>query len=106
MNEYLKSLGFLADCGVMIQMISYGKYDVYGFYKCNKLTVDLTNKTISSRYGKFDEIVDFMPLEEQLLYINIEWWEQSKERWSGWDKMSPAWKEVEKLIEERKHENV
>lgn len=101
MNEYLKSLGFLADCGVMIQMISYDKFDVYGFYKSNKVTVDLTKKTISSRYNEDDEIVDYMPLEKQLFLINKNWWERSKERWDGWSEMSPAWTDVGKLIEER-----
>jgi hypothetical protein len=101
MEKHLRSLGFLAECGVMIQMISYDKYDVYGFYKSSKVTVDLTNKTISARYDEVDEIVDYYPLEKQLLDLNKDWWERSKDRSSLWSELSPSWTNVEKLIEER-----
>lgn len=99
MDQHLRSLGFLADCGVMIQMISYDKYDVYGFYKSSKVTVDLTNKTISGRYNEVDEIYESLPLEKQLLIINKYWWERSKDRWDGWSEFSNTWSNVEKLLE-------
>ena len=99
MEKHLKSLGFLAECGVMIQMISYDKFDVYGFYKSSKVTVDLTNKKIYGRYDEVDEIYESLSLEKQLLIINKYWWERSKDRWDGWSEMSPTWSNVEKLLE-------
>ena len=106
MEEHLRSLGFLADCGVMIQMISYDKYDVYGFYKSSKVTVDLTNKTITARYDEVDEIVDYMLLEKQLLLLNKNWWERSRDRSSLWSEWSATWRNVEKQIEDRSNEPV
>ncbi len=100
MEKHLRSLGFLADCGVMIQMISYDKYDVYGFYKSSKVIVDLTNKTISARYDEVDEIVDYYPLEKQLLLINKHWWFMSRDKWDGWSEFSPSWQTVEDRLNE------
>ena len=93
--DYIDSLGFLADCGVHVQMVSRNAFDVYGFYKSNKVTVNLMNRAIYARYDEETTFDYSMSLEEQLLIINKEWWERSRFRWDGWREMSPSWKLVE-----------
>lgn len=99
--KYMKSLGFLADHGVVIVMISYDRYEVKGFYKSDYVLVNLTNKTIAARYDKVYKFEDWWPLEEHLLSINKEWWGYSKERWDGWSDMDEDWQKVNTALEEK-----
>lgn len=100
--KYMKSLEFLAKCGVDVRLLRHDEYEIGGFYKSGTVHVDLTNKIITARYDTeypFDTFDKWSSLEEQLLYINMEWWERSKFRYDGWRDLDCDWHEVKEALE-------
>lgn len=91
---YIKSLSRLAQLGVGIQM---GRWDIFyidGFYKSGHVTVRLSERKICARYQTEYQFDDWRPLEEQLLSINLEWYEDGKDRFAGWAEIDENWQRV------------
>lgn len=82
-------------------------YELQGFYKSGtiKLYQDDNYIYALARYNEITELSATNPFDS-LVDLNYEWWQKSKNKWSGWEKPEQIWTKylLEKgLIKEEKH---
>lgn len=87
----------LAKYGIEVQVRNTGVryYVVNGFYKSGTIDLRVENFDVVA-YSRYDQ-KDVITCLEDLLHLNISWWDKSKGRHSGWDVPDSSWEPL--LIE-------
>jgi len=91
---YLEALAFIAERGVEVKRLSETKFEIGGFYKSGTVIFDSEKNTITSRYGKVEQLYDYSDLVESLIWLNEEWHDISKDRFEGWKEFDEYWEKV------------
>lgn len=76
--EYIHNSGFV--------------YEIDGFYKSGTISIEeIDGKLIATaRYNETKEIVT----PKDIVELNYQWWEYSKDRFDGWEIPSEIWKNL------------
>jgi len=99
-EKQLAQLGFLAETGVEVTMLSMDRYKVSGFYKSDSVTVDFTKMTVTARYNEVDTFTEDDDLVVVLTNLNRAWQERSAFHFEGWREPTPEWARVYTILEQ------
>jgi hypothetical protein len=100
---HLEAIEFVANHNVQVRMIGKGMFELDGFYKSGDARVILgengQDTRIETRYGRVNTVPATLDLVDALIELNDEWYEDSKDRFAGWEDPDRNWAYVKKIYQ-------
>lgn len=79
----------LVEAGIDVFLQKGGKFYIEGFYKSGSITIewDTSQWVACARYNEVTRIDTLQDLVE----LNYDWWQRSKDRCEGWEQPNDKW---------------
>lgn len=80
----------LVEAGIPVTLQKGGSFYIEGFYKSGGVTVERYTKNDWQLVARYNETTHIDTLDD-IVEINYNWWQRSKERNEFWQQPDPAW---------------